>query len=171
MQRPISNCYWVRPGTLLAGEYPGAIDPVEAKAKLARLLDSGIRKFIDLTEAGELRPYEAELIALAGERDLRIAYRRFPIIDNTVPSGAAMESILDSIDRNVAMGFPAYVHCFGGIGRTGTTVGCHLVRHGMTGSQALEHIAELWQVMEKRDRAPLSPHMRQQRRMVQRWRE
>ena len=47
-----------------------------------------------------------------------------------------------------------YVHCWGGIGRTGTTVGCWFVRHGRTGDQALAEIAERWQWMEKAIRFP-----------------
>jgi protein-tyrosine phosphatase len=36
-----------------------------------------------------------------------------------------------------------YVHCFGGIGRTGTVIGCYLTRHGMTPHEALKAI-ERW---------------------------
>ena len=37
----------------------------------------------------------------------------------------------------------AYVHCWGGIGRTGTLVGCYLVRRGMAGSDAIVELARL----------------------------
>ena len=46
---PISNSYWLREHQVLAGEYPGDRDPVKARTKVARLLDSGVRVFIDLT--------------------------------------------------------------------------------------------------------------------------
>jgi protein-tyrosine phosphatase len=36
-----------------------------------------------------------------------------------------------------------YVHCRGGIGRTGTVIGCWLARNGLTGQAALDRIAEL----------------------------
>ena len=56
--RPLPNTYWVVPGRLAAGEYPGAKDPVEAAARLRALLRAGIDHFIDLTEAHEgLEPY------------------------------------------------------------------------------------------------------------------
>ena len=51
----------VVPGELLAGQYPGARDPEEARQRLRRFLAVGVRHFIDLTEAGELEPY-AELL-------------------------------------------------------------------------------------------------------------
>ena len=40
-----------------------------------------------------------------------------------------MEQILDAIDRGIARGHAVYVHCWGGKGRTGTVVGCHLIRN------------------------------------------
>src|SRR3712207_6971239 len=43
--------------------------------------------------------------------------------------------------RSAEGGLP-YVHCWGGIGRTGTVVGCYLVEHGMDGEQAIAAIAE-----------------------------
>jgi hypothetical protein len=60
--KPDSNTYWVVPGKLLAGEYPGARDSEEARKRLRSFLNAGVRHFIDLTEAGELEPY-AELLA------------------------------------------------------------------------------------------------------------
>jgi protein-tyrosine phosphatase len=64
-------------------------------------------------------------------------------------------------------GETAYVHCYGGIGRTGTVIGCYLVRHGMSGKEALAEIAHLRQV------TPVdwvtSPETRAQRQMVWNW--
>jgi len=54
-----------------------------------------------------------------------------------------MQAILDFIDHQMLTGHVVYVHCQGGIGRTGTVVGCYLVRHGMTGEEALQAIREL----------------------------
>jgi hypothetical protein len=64
-----------------------------------------------------------------------------------------------------------YLHCWGGTGRTGTAVGCHLVRTGKSGSEALATIAELWQTvseMKRRD-FPESPQTRAQRAFVEGW--
>jgi protein-tyrosine phosphatase len=54
-----------------------------------------------------------------------------------------MARLLDSLDGALAAGHVVNVHCWGGIGRTGTVIGCYLVRHGMTGRQALAEIARL----------------------------
>ena len=48
-QRPFPNSYWVT-DTILAGEYPGALDPALAEAKVIKLLSYGISYVIDLTE-------------------------------------------------------------------------------------------------------------------------
>ena len=49
-----------------------------------------------------------------------------------------LKHILDEIDGAILNGKTVYVHCLGGIGRTGTVVGCYLVRHGIAaGGKAL----------------------------------
>jgi protein-tyrosine phosphatase len=35
-----------------------------------------------------------------------------------------MTTILDAIDESMTAGKPVYVHCWGGMGRTGTVIGC-----------------------------------------------
>jgi len=56
------------------------------------------------------------------------------------------------------------VHCLGGLGRTGTVVGCFLVRHGLSGAQALETIQLLRRTTPNAD-SP-SPEAEMQRWMV-----
>ena len=48
--------------------------------------------------------------------------------------------ILDAIDKALEDGKNVYVHCWGGIGRDGTVVGCWLVRHVMTGRSTVEYL-------------------------------
>ena len=95
-----------------------------------------------------------------------------PITDMSVPRRAAeMAAILDAIDGALGQGRTVYVHCWGGIGRTGTVVGCWLVRHGLTGLGALDQIAEWWQHVEKSWLYTESPQTRHQRAFVRRWAE
>ncbi|MBJ6142854.1 dual specificity protein phosphatase family protein [Hymenobacter sp. BT559] len=158
--RPLPNSYWATP-TLLACEYPGAPTPAEAIPKLDALLDAGIRDFYDLTEPGELVPYEAllrERAAHAGLDPAAIRYRRLPIRDLDLPSAQCLQEALAGLEASAAAGRCAAVHCWGGIGRTGTVVGCHLMQaHGLSGAEALAYIAHEWQTVAKRDRAPRSP--------------
>lgn len=167
----ISDSYWVIPGKLLAGEYPGARTEAEARAKLGALLDAGVRTFIDLTEAGEynLRPYWPLVQQLAAERQIQVTHRRLSIPDMGTPTPDHMRAVLDAIDAAIDGGQPVYVHCFGGIGRTGTVVGCHLVRQGATGEAALAEIARRRQGTP--DGYRQSPETEAQRRLVLSWRE
>ena len=59
--RPNPNTYWVIPGKFVAGEYPGAKDVAKAREKMNQFLATGVRHFIDLTESGELVPYDSIL--------------------------------------------------------------------------------------------------------------
>lgn len=173
LARPDKNMYWVIPGRLLAGEYPGHIDEQVAREKLRHFLEAGLTWYIDLTEKRDrLRPYATLLHEEAARRGLDVVYRRMPIRDARVPpSKAAMAAILDAIDEGLAGGHRVYVHCWGGIGRTGTVVGCYLVRQGQSGAQALATLAGWWQTVAKAARRPHSPETQEQKRWVQQWTE
>ena len=174
---PIPDAYLV-PGTrLVAGEYPGCPpdDPAAAlEAKLARFLDEGVTAFVDLTDPADgLAPYEDALRALAERRGARVAYERLTIRDMDVCEPAHMRRVLDAVDARLADGHAVYVHCWGGIGRTGMTVGCWLVRHGMDGEAALAEVARLFGTMSaakvRRHGAWGSPQTPAQRRVVRAW--
>ena len=171
--RPIPNSYWVEPGRLVAGEYPGAIDPGNAGQKLRSLLDSGVDHFIDLTETlDRLEPYTQIVEEEARLLGKTITWERHPIADLSVPrTPEQMMSILDAIDNALSGDGTVYVHCWGGVGRTGTVIGCWLVRHGLSGEEALEQIAEWWKGVEKSHRARSSPETSGQREYVIEWKE
>jgi len=50
---PFPRSYWVIPGLLLAGAYPGAKDTNEAEEKLSGLWNAGIRMIFNLMEPEE----------------------------------------------------------------------------------------------------------------------
>ncbi|AYA37829.1 hypothetical protein D3Y59_12715 [Hymenobacter oligotrophus] len=165
--KPLPNSYWATP-TVLACEYPGDRNVETARNKLARLLNAGITDFFDLTEAGELIPYESLLQEVATAHGQEIYYHRFPIKDADVPSSAILESVLAELAMSVAAGRKAAVHCWGGVGRTGTVVGCYLVRQQkLSGPAALALIARQWQGVEKSHRIPRSPETAAQWRLVE----
>jgi protein tyrosine/serine phosphatase len=168
---PLPNCYWLPDVALLAGEYPGAEDAAESGRKLRLLHAAGIDTFIDLTREGELEPYESVLETIVDERRGSPAYCRLSVRDLDVPTPEQMHRILDLIDAEHDRGRSVYLHCWAGVGRTGTVVGCYLVRHGLSGQEALDRIATLWQGMEKRYRAPQSPETEAQRQFVLGWAE
>ena len=172
--RPHPNAYVVPDTRLVAGEYPGDRSTKTARAKLAACLDAGITVFVDLTHAHELVPYDATLAELARQRGVDVDYHRLPIRDMDVCEVDHMRDVLDTIDRALDAGRTVYVHCWGGVGRTGTTVGCWLVRHGLDGATALNDVGSLFRTMSpaKRARHPEgSPQTLEQRRFVTAWRE
>ena len=134
------------------------------------LLDAGMRRFIDLTGANEgPAPYVPILDERAAARDLRVAHRRFAMPDFGVPSTALMRTTLDTIYDAIGAGDMLYLHCWGGIGRTGTVVGCLLREQGFSATAALDVIQRKWLAMEKRTRHPRSPETDAQVAFIERW--
>lgn len=146
---PFKRSYWVVPGKLLAGCYPGSPDPDEAREKLRGLLECGIRHVINLMYPDEksrgglpFRPYEGPMQFIAAAVGLKASFERLPIEDLDVPTRIHMVRILDQVDRAIKEGKPVYVHCWGGRGRTGTVVGCYLARHGYAAGRAVLKLIE-----------------------------
>ncbi len=168
---PIRESYWILTGRFLAGEYPGGVDEEQTRRRMDGLLAAGIDTFIDLTEPSELPPYLSILREQAREHGHEIAYRRFSILDRSLPSRAEMIAILNGIDAALASHHSVYLHCWGGVGRTGTTVGCYLVRHGKSGQEALDQIGAWWQLVPKHRFHPRSPETDQQVQFILDWHE
>ena len=162
MKRPIENCYWVVPGRLLAGEYPRTREEASSRDKIDALSCAGVTAFIDLTEEDEgLLPY-AHLLQAA-------SHQRFRVPDGSVPGSVEVTaSILDAIDEHIQSGRMVYLHCWGGVGRTGVIVGCWLARHGYQGDAALSRLRELWRQCSNSARKA-SPETIQQAQYIVDW--
>jgi hypothetical protein len=170
--KPISQSYWVVPGEILAGEYPvSAYSTERARQRIAAFLQHGFDTFIDLTSPGDSPPYEELLQQEAAEFGLQVRYLRFPIPDYSLPTPEQMLAILDQLDQARNEGRKAYLHCHGGIGRTGTVVGCYLVRHGLGGQATLDQLAEWWRGVPKSAQHPNSPETREQEDFIRNWHE
>lgn len=173
---PFEGSYWVVKAKLLAGPYPGSLDSAGMGRRLRGLLKCGVRHVIDLTEGHEvfyysrgIAYYDDDLARISRELGLDVKIAHFPVVDMDVPSRRIMRTILDDIDGALIRGFPAYIHCWGGLGRTGTVVGCYLARHNLAlGEKALEKIIELRQNNVFADYP--SPQNSLQRDMVRSWR-
>ncbi|MCY4557217.1 MAG: tetratricopeptide repeat protein [Chloroflexi bacterium] len=165
---PIEMCYWVIHGKLLAGEYPRTPHEESSKEKLAALIGAGVSAFIDLTEPHEpashgqpMKPYD---YLLDGP-----SHQRFGIRDQGIPASAELtKAALDAIDAHLAAGETVYVHCWGGVGRTGTIIGCWLARHYEPGQAALDRLQELWKENPK-SLNRCSPENAEQARYILEW--
>lgn len=167
--KPDPNTYWVIPGRLLAGEYPGALDESGTALRLAAFRESGVSFFLDLTEPHELPDYRHLVEGFTNATGRICRYQRLPIPDFSVPSPARMREVLEVIAAALVEGHVVYVHCWGGIGRTGTVIGCHLATTGLSGNQALATVQRLYSDMEKSTRRPRSPETAEQADFVRTW--
>lgn len=160
--RPHRNCYVVSPA-LIAGEHPFR-SHLCLPETLVRYRQLGIDTFIDLTTDGELPGYAAA----AGDGAICL---RFPITDYRTPPHQLMVAILDAIDAAAHRSGRVYLHCHAGIGRTGTVVGCWLVRHGADGHAALERVSQLFHTTLQAQPGQHSPETAAQRTFVMQWQE
>ena len=171
---PTTWSYWVVEGHLLAGAYPGSPKPDEHRSKIQSLLNAGVRTFINLMEEDETNGHGQPFAAyddLARELSPNANCRRFAVEDQYVPSKALMAEILDEIDRTTANGTATYIHCWGGVGRTGTAVACWLLRHGFAKP---ENVLDVLQQLRRQDQERGwrdSPENDEQRQFVFEWSE
>lgn len=107
-----------------AGEYPVWEWDQSARARQLRLFtDFGIDCFVDLTEQGDMPPY-APLLAAD-----RVRYS-LPVPNRGVPASVRdVVELFRTIGRQLAErpSTKVYIHCVGGVGRTGTIVACYYV--------------------------------------------
>ncbi len=169
-QAPLDNCYWLEPGKILAGEYPGGRDEKSTAKRLRRLLDAGVSCFLDLTEPDEREPYELDLPGPYAPD--AVLYLRKPIPDHGLPAESwQMTEILDELDAALGEGRVVYLHCRAGIGRTNLVAGCWLTRSGMSGEAALARLNELWPGSGRSQDWPTIPETAAQVEYVRLWQE
>ncbi len=132
---------------LWGGEHPcsGGAARTHA-ARVTALLDAGVTTFVDLTEHGRENGVALYARRLRRRRrGLSVAYFNFPMPDAQAPRcRAQVEQVLDVVDAALGNGERVYLHCRSGIGRTGTMLALHMVRHGFTPIDALHQLGSAW---------------------------
>lgn len=97
-----------------------------------------VRGLVTLLEREEIR----EIGDLAGQsRRLGLEWIHFPIVDMEAPKDScAARALVERILRTLEAGDGVVVHCWGGLGRTGTVAASCLVARGASPSRALEMV-------------------------------
>ena len=172
---PRPHSYWVSHPDFLAGAYPGWPDAAHCRYNIKLIARAGIRCFVSLNQEIEighsgqpLLPYDDALDEVAAELGVSLRMIRFPVRDAGVPSMKKMTEILDAVDSAIAAGEPVCLHCWGGRGRTGTVVGCWLIRHGLADAVNFTNRIDLLRA-DVPDRSFPSPENDEQEAFVRAW--
>lgn len=169
MKGPLPDTYWASPGKLIAGPSPASRDRKIQNANVVALLDAGARCFLDLTIPDEIRSYRVSLDRRAPSGTDTV-YFKIPILNGAAPNRATLQTILDTIDASIERERPVYVHCLGGLGRTGTVVAAWLIRHGQSTPEAIFDLLTELRKGQPHGAHP-SPETGPQRRLVKSWEE
>ncbi|MEO8377819.1 MAG: dual specificity protein phosphatase 23 [Candidatus Sumerlaeota bacterium] len=72
-----------------------------------------------------------------------IKYLHLPIEDFNPPTMEQIDQFVKFVEDVRAKGGAVMVHCFAGIGRTGTMLAAYLVKEGLSGQEAIDRVREL----------------------------
>lgn len=116
---------WIEQGKILAGSIP------QQSEDLATLRGLGIKSILSLTRR--------DISTYTDMETYPFNHAKYPIPDNSIAADKTMLEAAEFIDHAVKRGEPVYVHCRGGIGRTGMILLAYYVLHrGMSLVEAKE---------------------------------
>lgn len=116
---------WIEQGKILAGSIPQLPDDV------ATLKSLGIEAIISLTRR-DIREYP-------GMASIGLIRGIFPIPDNGIGPDEIMLGAVDALGQFLAAQYSTYIHCRGGIGRTGAILlAYYVLKRGLSLAQAKE---------------------------------
>lgn len=122
------NFSWLERGVLAGSAVPGYFGFSSLEDDLRDIREEGIRTIVSLTED----PIDEEMVEAEGMK-----YVHIPIDDHTAPSLEQMREFVELVARERERGSPVLVHCFAGIGRTGTMLAAWLVARGTPPADAV----------------------------------
>jgi protein-tyrosine phosphatase len=139
-----SKLYWVKgswPGRVAFAARPRGGDWLPDE--LANWRQAGINTILSLLTREEEQ--ELDLANEASEAQAHgLRFISFPIPDRQAPSSEEqLRMALENIEKELASGKNALIHCRQGIGRAGLVAACLLVNTGLSAKAALRQLSEI----------------------------
>ena len=123
---PTSENYWVIKNILMAGSYPLRNTKSNNRIR-ASVLKQKFDVFINLMQEDE-KDHDGEYFEdYKSFINYDATIIRMPIKDMDIPTPFQTMKLIKTIDRFINDNKKIYLHCWGGLGRTGTIVGCYLI--------------------------------------------
>jgi len=123
--------FWLIPLKLAGSSIP------RTEQDLERLRRTGIKAIVILVEEHEL------LVPIEVYREIGFEILLIPIRDMTAPTLYTLEKIVKWIKQKIDEDKPVLVHCYGGLGRTGTILAAYLVYEGWDPIKAIDYVRSI----------------------------
>jgi protein-tyrosine phosphatase len=134
MKNNLLKFYEVIANQLFAGETISSLNLITRNSKMKQIFDLGITTIINLTEENEINfqgaalvSYDKDLIEFYEKSNKKIELIKFPIQDGNIPDKSDLNRLLEIIRSKIQLNEKIYIHCRGGIGRTGVIIGSILI--------------------------------------------
>jgi len=128
----LRNFSYVIEGELAGSAFPGGWESL--RDDIEEIIAKGFKAIVTLTE----EPLPPGLL-----KEHSIDYLHLPIPDFHPPTINQIFKFVNFIDKCRKGKKPVLVHCWAGIGRTGTILSAYFVSKGMSTQEAIRHIRKL----------------------------
>ncbi len=120
---------WIIEGKLAASSKPRTVED------LKHWWNEGIRAVINLLQDYEKTVPDDEYVKIGFD------YLSFPIPDMDAPDVEDLKRLVKWIDERIRAGKPVLVHCFAGLGRTGTVITAYIIyKEKLSVDEAIKYV-------------------------------